>query len=84
MNSDSVCVHLARHIWKATSLYAEGDIGGFDANSGSAFDIHRQGRTLVKTFTRRARAQYRGSRLEPSAAVKRSASRWSIDNQNAS
>jgi hypothetical protein len=36
-------------IWKATSLYAEGDIGGFDANSGSAFEIHRQGRTLVKT-----------------------------------
>jgi hypothetical protein len=36
-------------IWKATSLYAEGDIGGFDANSGSAFAIHRQGRTLVKT-----------------------------------
>src|SRR5436190_540434 len=36
-------------IWKATSLYAEGDIGGFDVNSDSAFDIHRQGRTLVKT-----------------------------------
>lgn len=36
-------------IWKATSLYAEGDIGGFDANSGSAFEIHRQGRTLVKS-----------------------------------
>jgi len=36
-------------IWRATSLYAEGDVGGFDANSDSAFDIHRQGRTLVKT-----------------------------------
>ena len=36
-------------IWKATSLYAEGDVGGFDANSGSAFEVHRQGRTLVKT-----------------------------------
>jgi opacity protein-like surface antigen len=36
-------------IWKATSLYAEGDVGGFDANSGSAYDIHRQGRTLVRT-----------------------------------
>jgi hypothetical protein len=36
-------------IWKAISLYAEGDIGGFDANSDSAFEIHRQGRTLVKT-----------------------------------
>jgi opacity protein-like surface antigen len=36
-------------VWKAISLYAEGDIGGFDANSGSAFEVHRQGRTLVKT-----------------------------------
>src|SRR5215831_7773742 len=27
-------------IWKATFLYAEGDIGGFDANSDSAFAIH--------------------------------------------
>jgi opacity protein-like surface antigen len=36
-------------IWKATSLYAEGDVGGFDANSGSAFAVHRQGRTLVST-----------------------------------
>ena len=36
-------------IFKATSLYAEGDVGGFDANSDSAFEIHRQGRTLVKT-----------------------------------
>jgi opacity protein-like surface antigen len=35
-------------IWKATSLYAEGDIGGFDANSGSAFEIHREGRTIVR------------------------------------
>jgi len=36
-------------IWKAISLYAEGDVGGFDANSDSAFAIHREGRTLVKT-----------------------------------
>jgi hypothetical protein len=36
-------------VWKAISLYAEGDIGGFDANSGSAFEVHRQGPTLVKT-----------------------------------
>src|SRR5215471_6524064 len=36
-------------IWKATSLYAEGDVGGFDVNSGSAFEIHRQGLTLAKT-----------------------------------
>ena len=36
-------------IWKATSLYIEGDIGGFDANSDSAFETHRQGRTIVQT-----------------------------------
>jgi opacity protein-like surface antigen len=36
-------------IWKATSLYAEGDIGGFDANSGSAFEVRPQGSTLAKT-----------------------------------
>jgi opacity protein-like surface antigen len=35
-------------LWKATSLYAEGDVGKFDPNSGSAFEIQRQGRTLVK------------------------------------
>ena len=35
-------------IWKATSLYAEGDVGGFNANSGSAFEIHREGRTIVR------------------------------------
>ena len=35
-------------IWKATSLYAQGDAGGFDANSGSAFEIHREGRTIVR------------------------------------
>ncbi len=36
-------------VWRAISLYAEGDVGGFDANSDSAFEVHRQGRTLVKT-----------------------------------
>jgi opacity protein-like surface antigen len=36
-------------LWKATSLYVEGDVGGFDANSGSAFAVHREGRTIVKT-----------------------------------
>ncbi len=36
-------------VWKAISLYSEGDVGGFDANSGSAFEVHRQGQTLVKT-----------------------------------
>src|SRR6267143_1535680 len=35
-------------IWKAISLYAEGDVGGFEANSGSAFELHRQGRTIVR------------------------------------
>ena len=35
-------------IWKATSLYAEGDVGGFDANSGSAFEIQREGRTIER------------------------------------
>ena len=35
-------------IWKAISLYAEGDVGGFDANSGSAFELRRQGRTIVR------------------------------------
>ena len=35
-------------IWKATSLYAEGDVGGFDANSDTAFELHRRGRTIVR------------------------------------
>lgn len=35
-------------LWKAISLYAEGDVGGFDANSGSAFELHRLGRTIVR------------------------------------
>ena len=35
-------------IWKATSLYAEADVGGFDANSSSAFEIHSEGRTVVR------------------------------------
>jgi hypothetical protein len=35
-------------LWKAISLYAEGDVGGFDANSGSAFEIHREGRRIVR------------------------------------
>ena len=36
-------------IWKAISLYAEGDIGGFDANSGSAFEVQEAPDTIVKT-----------------------------------
>jgi len=35
-------------IWRATSLYAEADVGGFDANSGSAFEIQREGRTIER------------------------------------
>ena len=35
-------------IWKATSLYAEADVGGFDANSGSAFEIRSEGRTIAR------------------------------------
>jgi len=35
-------------IWKPISLYVEGDVGGFDANSGSAFELRREGRTIVK------------------------------------
>jgi len=35
-------------IWKATSLYAEADVGGFDANSGSAFEIHTVGPTIAR------------------------------------
>jgi opacity protein-like surface antigen len=35
-------------IWKATSLYAEGDVGGFDANSDTAFELRREGRTIAR------------------------------------
>ena len=35
-------------IWKAISLYAEGDVGGFEANSGSAFELERQGGSIVR------------------------------------
>jgi hypothetical protein len=35
-------------IWRATSLYAEADVGGFDANSSSAFEIQREGRTIAR------------------------------------
>ena len=35
-------------IWKATSLYAEGDVGGFDVNSDTAFELRREGRTIVR------------------------------------
>jgi len=35
-------------IWKAISLYAGGDVGGFNANADSAFELHRRGRTIVR------------------------------------
>ena len=35
-------------IWKATKLFAEGDVGGFNANSDTAFELRRQGNTIVR------------------------------------
>jgi opacity protein-like surface antigen len=35
-------------IWRATKLFAEGDVGGFNANADTAFELHRQGRTIVR------------------------------------
>ena len=35
------------HIWKPVSLWAEGDVGGFDANGDSAFALTRKGRRPV-------------------------------------
>ena len=35
-------------IWKATKLFAEGDVGGFNANADTAFDLRREGRTIVR------------------------------------
>ena len=35
-------------IWKATKLFVEGDVGGFDANADTAYELHRQGRTIVR------------------------------------
>src|SRR5499427_4750752 len=33
-------------IWKATKIFAEGDVGGFNANADTAFELHREGRTI--------------------------------------
>ena len=30
-------------IWKATKIFAEGDVGGFDANADTAFELRREG-----------------------------------------
>jgi opacity protein-like surface antigen len=35
-------------IWKATKLFAEGDVGGFNANADTAYELHREGRTIVR------------------------------------
>jgi opacity protein-like surface antigen len=35
-------------IWKATKLFAEGDVGGFNANADTAYELVRQGRTIVR------------------------------------
>ena len=35
-------------LWKAVSLFAQGDVGGFDANGDSAFEVRREGRTIVR------------------------------------
>jgi opacity protein-like surface antigen len=35
-------------IWKAMKLFAEGDVGGFNANADTAFELQRQGRTIVR------------------------------------
>jgi opacity protein-like surface antigen len=35
-------------IWRATKLFAEGDVGGFNANADTAYELHRQGRTIVR------------------------------------
>src|ERR1700730_12826118 len=35
------------HVWKPVSLWAEGDVGGFDANGDSAFALTREGRRPV-------------------------------------
>ena len=35
-------------IWKATKIFAEGDVGGFNANADTAFELHREGRTITR------------------------------------
>jgi hypothetical protein len=35
-------------LWKATKLFAEGDVGGFNANADTAYELERQGRTIVR------------------------------------
>src|ERR1051325_11407501 len=35
-------------IWKATRIFAEGDVGGFNANADNAYQLQREGRTVVR------------------------------------
>jgi opacity protein-like surface antigen len=35
-------------IWKATKIFAEGDVGGFNANADTAYELRREGRTIVR------------------------------------
>ena len=35
-------------IWKATKIFVEGDVGGFDANADTAFELRRKGRTIMR------------------------------------
>jgi opacity protein-like surface antigen len=35
-------------VWKTTKLFAEGDVGGFNANADTAYELQRQGRTVVR------------------------------------
>jgi len=35
-------------IWKATKIFAEGDVGGFNANADTAYELQREGRSIVR------------------------------------
>ena len=35
-------------IWRATKIFAEGDVGGFNANADTAYELQREGRTIVR------------------------------------
>jgi opacity protein-like surface antigen len=35
-------------IWKAVKLFAEGDVGGFNANADTAYELQREGRRIVR------------------------------------
>jgi opacity protein-like surface antigen len=35
-------------IWRATKIFAEGDVGGFNANADTAYELQREGHTIVR------------------------------------